>query len=429
MATNAQRKSNHNTLIRTETAISGITREDIATSLDNLSDAIQGIFGTFTDGATITLDMASYHNWKGTIAGNRTIAFSNLSSGDCGIIFVKQDATASRTLTWPGSAVLPTGGLSLSAGANEVTAIGFMYDGTSIFLSKENYGAVAGDTTPPTITSMRVENATPNRIDILYNEALNTGSTPATSAYTVTGKTVSSVVVTGSTVQVTVSVAFGSGDTVSLGYTVPGSNMVKDSAGNNAAAITLSTGNVTNAIGSGEEALSWNQLFQATNVGSGTIQWTGVAPDCGGTATKKLVKTTGNYVQYGIGAATGDSEACVLVLAANNDANYTWNSAGNQAYIGVYHFSGDYKRFVTATNGTTVSLADTPAANDIIRLEVSGDDVIIKKSTNGGVSFSTLSTVTGALTGATNIFIKAIGAVGNANDGLFTCKGLGVVTI
>ena len=383
MATNAQRKSNHNTLIRTETAISGVTREDIATSLDNLSDAIQGAFGTFTDGATITLDMANYHNWKGTIAGNRTIAFSNLSSGDCGIIFVKQDATGSRTLTWPGSAVLPTGGLSLSAGANEVTAIGFMYDGTSIFLSKENYGAVAGDTTPPSITSMRVENATPSRIDILYNEALNTGSTPATSAYTVTGKTVSSVVVTGSTVQVTVSVAFGSGDTVSLGYTVPGSNMVKDSAGNNAAAITLSTGNVTNAIGSALEDLTFST---AHGLSVASLNWSGSDASTyyqnWGVATKSIPASTDGYIRARYTATDGEN----AIIGIDSDAtDERIKSAGTTQPFdwkaGAYVYSGTIYYFEAAVDITSTGVSIS--VGDYWRISRSGSVWKVQKSTDG----------------------------------------------
>jgi hypothetical protein len=124
---------------------------------------------------------------------------------------------------------------------------------------------LSGDTTAPTLVSIRVENATPNRLDYLFNEVLNGSSIPATSAFTVSGgKTVTGVAITGSTVQVTVNSPYAFGDVITAGYTVPGSNQIKDTSGNNAAAISGST-SVTNDIDSGFDTDA-EAFFTATGI-------------------------------------------------------------------------------------------------------------------------------------------------------------------
>ena len=57
---------------------------------------------TLTDGATISWDMSQGFNAKVTIAGNRTLATpTNPFVGQTYTLAVTQDATGSRTMTWP----------------------------------------------------------------------------------------------------------------------------------------------------------------------------------------------------------------------------------------------------------------------------------------------------------------------------------------
>ena len=56
---------------------------------------------TLTDGATITPDFSTNTNFTVTLGGNRTMANpSNMAVGQSGSIFVVQDGTGSRTLSW-----------------------------------------------------------------------------------------------------------------------------------------------------------------------------------------------------------------------------------------------------------------------------------------------------------------------------------------
>lgn len=73
------------------------------------------------DGATVTPDLSSNNNFTVTIAGNRTLANpTSPTVGQSGVIYIVQDATGSRTLSYGNvwrfqGNVAPT--LSTSAGA------------------------------------------------------------------------------------------------------------------------------------------------------------------------------------------------------------------------------------------------------------------------------------------------------------------------
>ena len=78
-----------------------------ATHYNNLrKDYVMGYMldGAETDGATITIDWSAAAKGRirnVTIAGNRTIAFSNATVGQAIAIRITQDATGSRLITWP----------------------------------------------------------------------------------------------------------------------------------------------------------------------------------------------------------------------------------------------------------------------------------------------------------------------------------------
>lgn len=89
--------------------------------------------GTLTDGATITPDFATNNNFTVTLGDNRTMANpSNLVAGQSGSIFIVQDATGSRTLSW-GSYWDFSGGVApiLSATANAVDRVDYIVRSTT----------------------------------------------------------------------------------------------------------------------------------------------------------------------------------------------------------------------------------------------------------------------------------------------------------
>jgi hypothetical protein len=79
-----------------------------------------------TDAATTAWDMSTAINAEWTIAGNRTLSVSNYRKGFTYVLAITQDATGSRTVTWPasfnwGAAGAPT--LSTGAGKTDIVTL------------------------------------------------------------------------------------------------------------------------------------------------------------------------------------------------------------------------------------------------------------------------------------------------------------------
>ena len=96
-------------LLQTDAAGTGVewtNNVDIPGTLDvtgvgTFDAATRGSVGALTDAATITPDFAVANHFSVTLGGNRTLANpSNLVAGQSGAIFITQDATGSRTLTY-----------------------------------------------------------------------------------------------------------------------------------------------------------------------------------------------------------------------------------------------------------------------------------------------------------------------------------------
>ena len=71
------------------------------TSTDNIDGVLAPTVTALTDGATITPDFSTSCNFSVTLGGNRTMANpTNAVAGQSGSMFISQDATGSRTLSW-----------------------------------------------------------------------------------------------------------------------------------------------------------------------------------------------------------------------------------------------------------------------------------------------------------------------------------------
>jgi hypothetical protein len=57
-------------------------------------------FQSTGDAATVTFDMSTSNLNSVTLGGNRTLALSNVSVGQCFMLRLTQDGTGSRTVTW-----------------------------------------------------------------------------------------------------------------------------------------------------------------------------------------------------------------------------------------------------------------------------------------------------------------------------------------
>jgi hypothetical protein len=112
----------------------GIGTSSPAKQLHITKAAIADI-GTLTDGATITPDFDANQNFSVTLGGNRTLANpTNIDAGQTGSIFVVQDGTGSRTLSFGSYWKFPGGTApTLSTAAGSVDRIDYIvYTTTAI---------------------------------------------------------------------------------------------------------------------------------------------------------------------------------------------------------------------------------------------------------------------------------------------------------
>ena len=88
-------------LVKSIVSGSTVTGLGETTSSDQLEGRFAVEIATLTDGATITPDFGANQNFTVTLAGNRTLANpSNMVVGQTGSIFIVQDSTGSRTLSY-----------------------------------------------------------------------------------------------------------------------------------------------------------------------------------------------------------------------------------------------------------------------------------------------------------------------------------------
>jgi hypothetical protein len=108
------------------------------TGVGTFDAATRGAIGTLSDAATITPDFAAANHFSVTLGGNRTLANpTNVIAGQSGVIFITQDATGSRTLSYGSDWDFSTGSApTLTTTANAKDALVYVVrSSTSIFAS------------------------------------------------------------------------------------------------------------------------------------------------------------------------------------------------------------------------------------------------------------------------------------------------------
>jgi hypothetical protein len=87
---------------------------------------------TLSDAATITWNYATSYSGSVTLAGNRTLAITNMVANTFGVLKITQDATGGRTIAFPANSKFPNGLIALSTAANAVDILTFWNDGTNL---------------------------------------------------------------------------------------------------------------------------------------------------------------------------------------------------------------------------------------------------------------------------------------------------------
>jgi uncharacterized repeat protein (TIGR02059 family) len=201
-------------------------------------------------------------NGTASVQGGSSTAITVGAGGTQSTAFGVSNAGGSTSAAFTAGTVTAVGGMG-GAGSSTLTATG---------ASANTVGGTGGggggvgsvavrigtDTAAPTFQNARINANDATKVNLVYNELLDTSSVPAGSAFTVTvagsARTVSSVAIVGNVVQLTLASGVTAGQAVTVRYTQPGSDQVKDLAGNLAPTIGSALG-ATNSFG-GTEAVT-----------------------------------------------------------------------------------------------------------------------------------------------------------------------------
>lgn len=265
------------------------------------------------------------------------------------------------------------------------------------------------DTTSPSFSSASV-NATGTKVILTYSEALS-ATTAATSAFAVTvggvSRSVSSVAVSGSTIELTLASAVGQSESVTVAYSDPtagnDSSAVQDSAGNDAA--SLSATSVTNnstvdltspTFVSAETSangttitLAYSEVLSATTAATSAF-----AVTVGGVSRSvSSVVVSGSSVVLTLASSVNSGESVTVAYSdptAGNDANAVQDSAGNDAVsVGATSVTNN----VPAPSTTTTS-STTPTTTTTIPATTSSTTSSTTTTTPATTSSTTSTTTT-----------------------------------
>ncbi|MES3005928.1 MAG: SwmB domain-containing protein [Patescibacteria group bacterium] len=248
----------------TITAINSANITDLDTAPNNSTSYSIPEGQNLGDNSAVIVDaVAPGLSSAGVEGSTLTLTYSEALDGSPSVseydVYVNSSPVSISSVNVTGSTVVLT--LASPVDYDDVVTIDYEGSGTVKDIAGNDAGSLSGqsvtnnDTDNPDLSAATVNGAT---LTLTYNEALDTGSTPATGDFVVNVEgspvSISSVNVTGSTVVLALASPVGMGDTVNISYS-PGDNPIQDySAGNNAG--LLSEESVTNNTDTAPPVLS-----------------------------------------------------------------------------------------------------------------------------------------------------------------------------
>ena len=253
---------------------------------NKLQDPFGNEVASFTNRAVVNNAPACPRNqpaaafWEAclTVGKHSTTNIFGYGGGSYGALSATQFIVDSTTFTVPGLRIFPNGSLRITFAGGDPVAAGsgswvLQVGGESLAMSAGTYNTEfdhytwsapgitwtvatvdlkvsvslrVADNTAPEVSGAEVTAAKPKELVIDFNEALDTGSVPAASQFTVKvgGSTsgapsVSSVAIDGDKVKLALGVALDAGQTsVTVDYTKPGTDPLQDASENEVATFT-----------------------------------------------------------------------------------------------------------------------------------------------------------------------------------------------
>jgi uncharacterized protein (TIGR02145 family)/uncharacterized repeat protein (TIGR02059 family) len=241
----------------------------------------------------------------------------------------------------------------------------YLSDGTKTVYGKEiSFSTVLASL--PVITSIVVENATPNILEIAYNLSL-TNIIPASSAFVVKvntiTRTITAVTVSGTKVQLTLSSPVLSGDVITLTYTKPATNPLQTPSGGLAA--TVIDQNVTNSVLCTAPSVTTNAVTSLT-ISSATLNGTVNANGFSATVTFEYGTTTGygTTLQASPNVVTGSVNTTVSagVIGLTSNTLYHYRVIAVSCGRTIYGSDMVFTSLVLVTTNAITNITGTTAS-------------------------------------------------------------------
>lgn len=317
-------------------------------------------------------------------SGNGNYIYLTVSSP-----FVNGEATRTVAYTAPGSSGLRdlAGNLMGTQGAMNITN-----------------NAPVIDSTPPTLSGATVANASPATLTMTASESLDTTNVPATSAFTVSGHTVTSVAVASGAVTLSLGEPFVYGEAArTISYTQPGSAGLRDLAGNLMA--SFSGVSVTNNVASSDTTAPTFSSAQVANASPSVVQITmseslaaSVPPTSAFTITEGGVTKTVSSVSVS-GAIVSVTMSAAFSSGTTIQATYTAPGAD--------------PRIKDASGNVTANFGPVTVTNNIVSMSATD------------LQFPTLASMTDTSTGAPSAPVPPYSyQMGNVNFGATAVGGI-----
>jgi hypothetical protein len=331
-----------------------------------------------------------------TITGATAITISGTLAGAEAAMIVIADGTNIPSISGADEWASSFGYLNTNGTPNLLTT---WHDGVARrYAWSQQMVPTAIDTTPPTLSSAVVSGST---LTLTYNENLNT-TAPAASSFTVNNTTAgtsqnpSSVNVSLNTVVLTLGTGIPAGNTVNVSYVPPGSNPIRDTAGNAAAALTNQA--VTNE--SVASILELTTLIKLTQ-GTGGTDDVYVADASGVTSFGAIGRTTLKMAGDGwvsIDWASASNGAVIVGLDAANNVDWAGTNYPD-FYMQMSTTANTVSRGNNSSSSTLIESAYTPSATARYRIKRTGTTVTIEKSNDSGANWTVIYTFAPASTG------------------------------